>query len=390
MRLVSLAATAAMTFYQSPAFAAAPQSDYYVETTQVGVGACSFAYPRTNEGETKIAAALVTAAISQGVNLLVNAVADAAKAKTWSATAARNFQAKSGNFPQCVQVARGRFYTTSPHLGPWADTWTGRKEALISNGLFLADTPDFFFEGEITASEDKSALSVRPVYSNFQRPIGTRALRPDPSRGIAVFLAITGPGGDPKLATAPAASLILGHQAPGTVKTYAEPGKTYRSPMESSWFTLTKADTVKPLTISALVTETQDASAYWDFISKVVGDATVKQQLTSQLNTIFVPGAAAAEAATEASAASKAEDTADQKLAAAIAKLDACRTATSGVVTAASDARVALRAYMAADQAVDKASQTGLVTQTQIDQLNLRQPTTLKQACQAVYDGLTI
>lgn len=86
----------------------------------------------------------------------------------------------------------------------------GSKDALVANGTYPAATPDFFFEGEIIGSKDKTSLAVRPTVSYLGTPIGQRALRPGRARSIALFLAITAPGSKPSLDTAPAASLDLG------------------------------------------------------------------------------------------------------------------------------------------------------------------------------------
>ncbi len=362
-----------------------------VEGLQVGIGACSFAEPRPKDGgeDRAILEALATAAISKGVNMLASAIAEAGKTKTWSAAGSRNFQASSSTFPQCVQVARGRFYLDRTDLGPWATAWSGRSEALKSNGLFLADHPDFFFEGEFVGSADQAALSIRPVFSGFVEPIGTRWLRPGRKRSIAVFLSITPPGTKAALETAPAATLILGEHAPGARRRYAKGGETYSGPLEASWFTFAKADATKPFTIHTLVTETQGGSDFYEFVGAVVNDDKVKQATTTGVAELLIPSVGAAASATERQTAATAQNTADERLGTALEKLSACAKAITGQVAAGSSAKVALRNYQIADRALDKDDRSNLVTQSQIDQIDLRAPEGLPAACQAVYDNLT-
>jgi len=387
-RLASIVLACFVASNASSASARPRGSDDIVDGVQVGVGSCSFVEARDDETKSRIFAAIATAAISKGVNLLASAVTEAAKAKTWSATGARNFEASSDKFPQCVQVARGRFYSKDAVVGPWVQSWKGNANALRENGLFLADTPDFFFEGEISLSSDKSALAIRPVFSSFNRPIGTRWLRPGRARSIAVFFAITPPGTSPNLANAPAASLVLGELQPAASKIYAQGGKTYRSPLESTWFTLTKTEARKPFTVHALVTETQGASAFLAFIGSVLSEDKVKQEIAAQANQLVVPGAAAAAAAAEAQTTATNDNSADQKFATAVAKLDTCRAATTGVVAAASEAKIALRNYMLADQALDEKSRTGLITEDQLNKLDLTNAATLKVSCEELYQHL--
>ncbi|HEU0134039.1 MAG TPA: hypothetical protein VFR28_04380 [Allosphingosinicella sp.] len=361
-----------------------------VEGLQVGIGRCSFAPERSREGQDRILAAIATAAISKGVNLLASAIADAGAAKTWKISGSRNFQATSNTFPQCVQVVRGKFYSNLGELGTWANNWKQeQRTALLENGLFLAEPPDFFFEGEFVASEDQTALAVRPVYSSFARPLGTRMLRSGKSRNIVVFLAITPPGTKPSLETAPAATIILGEHKPNTVKRYRPGGETYSSPLESPWFTFAKVDARKPFTVTALETETQGKNEFLAFVGAVVSDEKVKTAANTELTQLLIPSVRASAEATETNAEVTAENGADEKLGLAIAKLDACRTATSGVVTAGSAAKIALRNYWVADQALDEGSRANLVTQDQIDQLDLTRPQSIKQSCESVYQALT-
>lgn len=361
-----------------------------VSGVQVGIGRCAFAAPRSGEDRERILSVIAGAAISKGVNLLTSAITSAAAAKTWTASGSRNFETTSDDFPQCVQIARGKFYANRAELGGWATRWhETNRTALLANGLFLAETPEFFFEGEFSASEDNSALSIRPVYSAYNGPIGKRFLRPGSNRSIAVFLAITAPGTKPSLETAPAATIILGEQTPPTYKSYPPAGKTYRSPVESTWFTLAKADTRKPFTLHALVTETQGADAFMAFIASVLSEDKVKTAITTQASQILIPSVGAAADATEAAAAAKAANNADQLFAAAMSKLDACRTAAPGaLIAAASQAKVALRDYSFADRALAPDARTDLVGDEQINRLRLEKPEMLKQACEATYQEI--
>ena len=384
-----LTATSLATSVAQGARTPALSKDEVVSGVQVGIGECAFAPVRSEGEEGRIASVIAAAAISKGVNLLTSAVTAAAQSKTWTATGSRNFQASSKGFPQCVQVVRGKFFANKTDLGTWANSWPGQKGPLTKNGLFIAETPDFFFEGEIAASNDSSALAIRPVYSAFSRPIGTRLLRPGKDRSIAIFLAITVPGAKPNLETAPAATIILGEQLPPTYKQYPLGGTTYRSPLESTWFTFAKVDTLKPFTLHALVTETQGPDAFMAFIASVLSDEKVKTAITTQASQILIPSVGAAAEATEAQAAVTAANNADQKLATAITKLDACRTsAPTGLVVAASQAKVAVRDFKVANDAAPQTERSTDISQELITKIDLSKPAKLKQACEDAYQAI--
>jgi hypothetical protein len=380
-----------------PSASAAAPTTANVDTVaglQVGVGTCSFATPRPATGaeQGRIFSAILAAAISQGVNLLGTAIKNAGAAHTWSINGSRNFEAATNNFPQCVQVARGRFYSIESTVGPWANSWTEQgRAALMHNGLFLSDAPEFFFEGEIVPSTDNSALTIRPVYSSFERPLGNRMFRLDRSRSIAVFLSITPPGTAADLEGAPAATIVLGEHVPHSARRYRERGTTYSTPLESNWFTITEADTRKPMTMNVMVSETQGANAFLSFIGSVLTDETVTSEATTRIREIVVPADRAAAAANAATAAVTAQNTADEKFGEAIAKTSDCADATENVLSAAVAARAALRAHMLADNALpaNDPNRVNIIHQQDIDSIDLSTPSSVQEACRTIYRRLT-
>ena len=328
---------------------------------QISTGDCLVAKQTMDDANTKGALdAIAGAVISQGVNYIGKALTAAGAAKTWTMAGARNIQADSTNFAKCILVVRGRFNTSGGVIGSWTvpNGWPsdlGKK--LATKGVHLADAPDFIFEGQVIASSDKSALAIRPIIASYANPIGTRFLRWGTDRNIALFFAITPPGTKPTIETSPAATVILGRFAAATTHFY-ESSAAYTSPYESSWFTLAKADTVKPFTVTVLLSETQDEQQFLTFLGSVLSDPKVTAAATTQIAQSLGTSAGQQASQDTASKAAAAANDADTKLALAIVKLTTCKAAADGTsaLTSGAEARNALRNYMMADSLLSSPS----------------------------------
>lgn len=258
------------------------------EGLQVAVGGCLVV---AQEGENRsLLGALGLSAITKGVNMLGRAVTNAGAAKTWQSTASRNFDADDKSFPECIQVVRGKF-TTNPDAANWTlPGWDGASAKLATNGIRLSEAPDFLFEAAFVPSQvNKGFLALRPVQVSFAGPMGTRALRGDKARELAVFASITPPGAKAALATAPGATLTIGRMQPYTYKKFAPPPEGMSSPYESAWFSISKDDLKKPLTINIMVSETQDESAFLTFMGSVIADKPVQDALVKEGSVMFIP-----------------------------------------------------------------------------------------------------
>lgn len=359
---------------------------------QVAVGSCIKAQSRpTPDVKTKGALdAILTAGISQGVNYLGKALTAAGASKTWTVTGWRNLQPSPNGLPQCIVVVQASFMTTgTPPSWAAPSGWPADLSAtLTAKGLLVSRSPDFIFEGEIIPTSDQSALTVRPVIVTYLDPIGTRALRPSEDRSIALFISITIPGGKPTLETNPSAALIFGKMSPNTTRLY-DGATTMSSPYESPWFTLSKADSQKALTVHAMLSETQEAQAFLTFLGTVFSDSKVTAAINTEVGQKFVSSASQAADADAASKATTAASDADSKYGIAISKLVACKAATdAAAIAAAADARNALRTYIASDAAL--AAPRGDVQQPVIDKIDLRRGAgAAKDGCGQVLTELT-
>ncbi|SFO36498.1 hypothetical protein [Sphingomonas sp. OK281] len=390
-KAICVIAVAAVMFPNAASAKDARPGDY--EATVVSVGKCAFTENdgASDEGQKRILGAIAAAAISQGVNLIGKALGEAAKAKTWTVTAARNIEPSETTFPQCIQVVRGRMWAEAPateRTSSWTDGLEVSRNALVANGTYPAATPDFFFEGEIIGSKDKTSLAVRPTVSYLGIPIGERALRPGKARSIALFVAITAPGSQPSLDTAPAASLNLGRHEPGVIVRYPSRTSTNSSPRESAWFTLAKTQAAKPLTVSVLTTETQSESGFLSFIATVLSDEKVKTEVTTQLQQALIPATAASAAAADDVKLAGLRTAAETAFATALAKVQSCMAGPALITQAGADAKGALRTYVAADQALavgDKA-RSGALNLDLVERIDLTRPATIAGSCRAIND----
>lgn len=365
-------------------------TDNTIYGTQVAIGDCAFVKPAEQSAFSLVLGAIAASAISQGVNYLGDALTAAGASQTWTATADRNFEAKTTDFPKCVQIARGHFYTYPSadffnSIPNWAKStgnarsnWTEKSYGtLIKNNLWLSGPPDFFFEGKFQVSQDIQALTIEPALVLFQRPLNTRWLRPSASRRVALFFSIHSPGTNPSLATNPAATITLGELEPGKPITFITKDDSALSmkdkavPYEAAWFTLSLTDKLKPLTMSVMVSETQDADDYMTFLGKVFSQQSTKDALNSALQQAVIPSVAAATEQTARQAEVANQNDADTKWAAAITSIKACAAATDAA-SAATTGAAALVAMRSANLAAEKAgARSGEIPFKEIDKLKL-------------------
>lgn len=362
---------------------------------QIAIGDCMVVPPpleptAQDEGTKDLLAAGAAAAISQGVNYLGRAATAAGESKTWKIQGARNFQMANSQFPKCIQVVRGRFLTEGESgtewLPPKNSGWpSDTKTQFAQRGVYLTDMPDFLFEGQIVPATDKVTFSIRPGIATYQAPIDTRLLRPSEERNIALFFSFTPPGTKPTLDSNPGATLTLGALRPGTTRKYAVNGEA-SSPYESAWFSIKREDAVKPLTLSALVTETQGEQAFLAFMGSLLSDPKVVAAANAELANRFI---SPVREANENDLAAK-ENAAIIKRNAAFlivrTKLKECAEATApeDIMKAAEGAAAAMATYDAEDRKTH--SPYGDLNPSLLDLKD--KPSSVRGACKRLFDQL--
>lgn len=261
-----------------------------VSGMQVGLGSC---VSLDSDANRSLLPVVFAAAVSEGLNLLNAALSQAASDTTWSVRGARNLPARAdGKFPSCVQIVRGRFRTDfrqasgDPLNGlSLPDGARGRLEA---NGIWLADRPDFVFEGQILTSADETAATIRPLYATMVRPIEDRGLgEQGMARSVVAFFALSRPGQSPALDGNPAATVVLGPMRPGQVLRFAgfasdgsgQPSAVYDTP----WFTLSAADAKGPLTATAMISETRPGNEFAKFLAAIFTRPDVASEITQAI-----------------------------------------------------------------------------------------------------------
>jgi hypothetical protein len=358
---------------------------------QVGIGDCV----TQDLSSRDLISTVLTALVSKGVNALGAALTAAGQDKTWKATGWRNIDLGGKNpFPKCIQVIRGTFRTSGPLTAApgwvsgmnWpADAWKN----LNADGLWLPDRPDFFFEGALVPSQDKSAISVRPLFALMNESQGGRAFR-GKERGVAVIFAFSAAGANPNLETNPSATVTIGSMVPGQVFRFpADVGAGISTPYDAPWFVLSEADARKPMTVTAMITETQAGSPFFAFVGSIFNTDAVKKDITDRANVLIVPSAGQAAQETQQAGRQTAVSTAETKLGTALGALVACRAASDEErVTKAIAAKSALREYnVAAAQVLPTPAKA--VAENVISAINLYKPSELATACGAAYTAIT-
>jgi hypothetical protein len=382
----------------------APEAEY---ATQVALGECVFTQGK--EAAAALGGAILANAISGGINRIGTALTEAAKEKSLSAKATRNIEVTNETFGPCVQVVRGWFYPDPFPLAAEGDALAGNpkfaaaqgwlspefistprfRTLWVRNQLWLAAPPDFMFEGRITRA-GANALAVAPQYVRLDESLFTRTLRRDHARHVALFLTFVPPGTALDAETNPGATLLLGRLRPGDAHRYPDPAAIARStpedvarnrsPHESDRFTLSIGKEKELWTVSAAVTETQDASEFLAFVAEVFGGA--KETLGTEVQNLVIPEKRAAVREAAATTQETAATAYDQKQVAALAALDACAQADAPTGQQASEARVALREW---NQAARGAKANEPASASCIGRIGIAAaPAAIRTACQDV------
>ncbi|MDC0687622.1 hypothetical protein POF53_08495 [Mitsuaria sp. RG] len=339
-----------------------------------------------------LADTVLTAVVSKGVNLLGNALTAAGNDETTKEIGSRNLAGGKALFPECVQVVRGRFRTdTPPATAPWLSEYSSQANAyelLKNNGIWPADRPDFFFEGAIVTSEDKTAVTIRPLLAVMNKSKDSRMFS-GKERNVNAFFAFSVAGASPDIETNPAATVALGPMSPGKILRFPATGSASNSstPYEASWFTLSEADAAKPLTMTTLIAETEPGNPYFAFIASIFNDETVKKGITDRANIIVVPSARIAAEETEASKQKENKNDADTKLADAIDKLATCSAGGDGLFGKGNAAKKALREYLEADEKLSNSANK--IRDEDIELINLHNQNTIAARCNDIYEILT-
>lgn len=353
-----------------------------VYQTQVAVGDCTFRPKPEAAVLGLIASALLTSAVSQGVNYVGKAIEEAAKETTDRATATRNVEVTASSFGPCIQIVRGWFYRGFENDAEnrrlfaeaeesWADQAEGRAidasilTLLWQRRMWLSAQPDFIFEAEIVPSSsenrsDNQVLALAPVYARLNQPISTAWLRPSKTREVAVFIGFSDAGQDPGVPSGASGGMALGRLAHAVDMQFPPPPRETnltpnRGADESRWFKLAVGESKKPMTITALVTEHREAKAFLQFIADVFTGA--KPSIASTLQNAVVPSLREQAEETETSKDEAARNSYEDALAKALTAATTCAAGVTDPVAAANEVRSKVRSLNKAARGVDDGSE---------------------------------
>jgi hypothetical protein len=339
--VILLAGCTTLAGSKGPPDWAGPNASYQ---TRAVLGTCVSVRP-----DMAVGTALASALVAKGVNRIGAAVKAAAASDTRQVIVRQNIELNKDGLGPCLLVARGWFYPTKalqdnhPYQSTAGSTFNFDSAAdstrLRNAGLWLAGTPDFYFEGQFRESTDKTALSLVPEYAYMGQPIATHSLRPGTARSVLLAFAITKPQKAADLSKGQGSTVVIGRLAENLDKTFesdellpnecsppacdpAELRLKIRDPLESEWFTVPLTGKAQPMTLQVLVSETRSESKFLGFVADVFG--AVESDLTKELQAALIPSVADAAAETEAIAAENAATEYEAAFADALAKLAAC------------------------------------------------------------------
>jgi len=349
-------------------------------------------------------AAIGADVVATGISRIAAAIRAAARTQSRQVAIRRNIELSNAKgLGPCLLIARGWFYEDRSQLGgtPYrqrddsAFDYDSSFSLLHRQGLWIAATPDFFFEGKLIPSQDRSVLSLAPAYAYLGKPMTSSRLRPATARSILVAFAFTRPAKATDLTKGQGSTVVLGRFGANTEKRYttdtaelfscdrpacsdaAKFTRRIRGPRESEWFSVPLTKTAQPMTLQVLVSETRGASDFLEFVTEEF--AGVEKGLATELGQALVPSLGVAAAATQQTAVENALNEFELRYADALATLADC-VANGRDPARAAAARVAMRTT---NQKARAASVAEPFTSANIDAIELAPGTDASDQCAA-------
>jgi len=258
----ALALSACGTLSSSTPTTQSKASEPGVET-RVFFGPCVRPDPKRADESATFGTIFGAAIISNTLDRLGKAIRKAGAAEPYSASAFKNLEVEPGTVKPCVQIVRARFaaksttgeepkqsglsealvqaFVEANNIAANADVKAATSLLLNNNlnqaGIHLASKPDFFFEGLIRSSENRSALSLVPSFYEYHAPLkpGRRA---DQAYAVLISVSFHPPGKAADAKEATGTSIALGALRPGADvhRVYRLADESNPSEMESPWF----------------------------------------------------------------------------------------------------------------------------------------------------------
>ena len=348
----------------------APATGHVSYQTQIAIGKCVFKPKEESAALAAIATALLTSAITTGVNYVGKAIEESARQTDDRVSASRNLEVSKDNFGPCILIARGWFHRGFDDAEKgWSAferaTWVADASGAIDRNklrnlwqhrMWLAAQPDFIFEAEIIpAVSDRECPGAQPRLRTprcTHQPGDAAAIALPRGRRIrSVARCRRGAqraeqccGRNGNRTPRPRRRTSVSAQRYALARVEHHPNRDpNRGSDKSEWFKVALGADKKPMTITALVTEHQDAELFQQFVADVFNGA--KPAIITELQNAAVPALRAravesAQVATEAAA-----NQYEAALADLLAATSACASTISDPVSTATDIRAKLRTF---------------------------------------------
>lgn len=370
--------------------------DNAVYDTRTSMGPC------LGQAHASLAGAIASSIVASGVNRIGAALEEAAKARTDTTLAQRNLLlSNGGQLGPCVFVARG-WFNSGNGSGSGLGEFAGDAAALRGLGLDLAAEPDFYFEGQVFSTRNRTVHTIAPLRTRFGEPLVTNDIRGD-RRSLSVSFAFVPQGKTVTTATG-GTTVVLGNMEPGDTResdavwcamalgaaaatapcTGAETGAYgfVLGQEQSEWFSVELTPDLQPMTLAALVTETREPSAFLGFVAAIFKEN--QAAITSEAQGALVPSVAEANREAELTARDQAEATYDAAWSKASTTLTTCAAAGSAPATRLT-ARTDLRAFI---QVARRADRVVTSLETRLAAIRLDDETHFREACQTASTAL--
>ena len=370
--------------------------DSAVYDTRTSMGPC------LGQAHADLPAAIASSIVASGVNRIGAALEEAAKARTDTTLAQRNvLLSNGGQLGPCVFVARGWFNSGAGGGGGLGE-FAGDAVALRGLGLDLAAEPDFYFEGQVFSTRNRTVHTIAPLRTWFREPLVTSHIRGD-RRSLSVSFAFV-PQGKPVTTATGGTTVVIGDMEPGDSResdavwcamalggaaangpcTGAEPDAYgfVLGQEQSEWFAVELTPDLKPMTLAALVTETREPSAFLGFVAAIFKEN--QAAITSEAQGELIPSVADANRETELTARDQAEANYDAAWSKAATTLTTCAAAGSAPTTRLT-ARTDLRAFI---QVARRADRVVTALESRLAAIRLDDATDFREDCQAASNAL--
>lgn len=227
-----------------------------------------------------IAAAVLPSLIEKSLDRLATAIRKAGEESVTNISRSTNIEIDKTLIPTCIQIVHGTFFTKKSQfenlnsqikekllptneIKGASDVMNKPLEKLANLGVFIAETPFLFFEGNVRVSEDMSAIAISPSILIYNSLIESTDFK-NGTRDLVLSFTFSSAGQSALQGKGTYGQLQFSNLKTGTVLLFPD------TAFETPWIPIQITEKKSPRIVSVTASETKDANGFLLFLADVL------------------------------------------------------------------------------------------------------------------------